>query len=235
MPDERPSASTVARKLSQRVKSRGPAEVGTLFVQRARELVASDETLVFFTRPTRGDAPERTDAILRSATAADAARYARDVGTDSPLTFRQRLGDGTRCYVVESEGRIVHATWTTTSRAWVREIQRYFVPPAGDVYIYESYTRPEARGRGIYPFAIGALASELAGQGSIRMWVGVEDDNPASLRAVGKGGFEEAFSIRYTRRLGRLRVSPATGPEAGLAQAILRGPRRDDASTPGFR
>jgi RimJ/RimL family protein N-acetyltransferase len=116
------------------------------------------------------------------------------------------LSDRTRCFLVVSGDRFVHATWMTTAAAWTREVRAYFRPPPKEAYIYESFTRADARGRGIYSFALAGIASRLAEIAIERVWVAVEAHNAPSLRAVGKAGFEEAARVRYERRFGRLRV-----------------------------
>jgi ribosomal protein S18 acetylase RimI-like enzyme len=144
---------------------------------------------------------------FRPATALDGARYARDIGTDSAATFRGRLSSATRCFVVESEGRLLHASWVTTAAAWTREIGGYLRVPRGHAYVYESYTLAEARGRGIYPFALLSIAAWLSAEQVHTVWVAVEASNQASRRAVEKAGFEPRFQIHYRRHLGRLRVT----------------------------
>jgi len=214
VPDLRPGPTDLVRKVLNRVRARGPREVAALAIARLKEWVASGQVLLFFVRAASGEAEARPGLELRGATAADADRYARDIGTDSPTTFRSRLSDGTRCFVVEADGRFVHATWMTTAAAWTRELGRYFQPPPGDAYVYESFTRPEVRGQGVYPFALTTIAAALAARGTKRVWVGVEADNTASLRAVTKAGFERSFEVAYRRRWGRLSVSEPTGPGA---------------------
>lgn len=221
MPQTRPRPPEVARKLLHRLIARGPLEVLSLAVGRIREAFSSDDVLILLLRDASGDVPARTGLKFRPAEPDDAAIYARDVGTDSESTFTARLGDATSCYVVESAGMIVHATWATTEPAWMREVQRYFVPPHGDAYIFESYTRPDARGRGIYPFAITSLASFLGTRGIARMWVGIEGHNEASLRSVTKAGFHEAFRLSFSRRLARLTLSPPQGPMAEVGRRCI--------------
>lgn len=165
-------------------------------------------------RRTDGDPSSRDDLSFRRATASDAAAYARDIGTDSTSSFRRRLSSrATTCYLVLDGDSIVHATWCTTGAAWTREIGRYFCPPRGDAYVYESFTRPEVRGRGVYPFALGSIAADLDRAGVSRVWVAVEADNQASLRAVAKGGFSPVDEIDFRRRLGRIAVTAPRGPE----------------------
>ena len=196
-------------------------EVCGLAVGRVKEAWGSEETLILNVRPA--GALERPGAGLtfRAADRSDGPRYARDIGTDSSLSFRSRLGPDVHCYLVEAGGRLLHATWVTTTAAWTREIGRYLAPPPGDAYVYESFTRADARGRGIYPFALAGIVSHLGASGTARVWVGVESHNAPSRRAIAKGGFSEAFELTYRRRLGRLSIDPPSGPMADIGHAFL--------------
>lgn len=214
MPDRRPGPLAAIARIANRIKARGVREVLLLAAQRVREWMSSSDELVFLIRPTGGEAPSHDSLTFAQATDDDAGKYARDVGTDSAATFRGRLSERTQCFLVYSGDQIVHATWVTTAAAWTRELRSYAVPPGGDAYVYESFTRIEARGRGAYPFALLNIASVLAGRGLKRVWVGVEAHNEPSLRAVAKAGFEESFRIRYRRRLGRLYVDQPAGVPA---------------------
>jgi RimJ/RimL family protein N-acetyltransferase len=194
-------------KIVTRVRSRGPGEVAHLLRSRAREAIASSDTLILLVRATGGASPpDRTDVVVRRTSAEDGERYARDIGTDSPRSFRARLSPVTCCYVVESGGRFLHASWMTTSGAWTRELRRLLRPPVGDGYVYESFTRAEARGRGLYPHTLEAICRDAAARGLHRMWVAVDAGNPSSLRAVAKAGFEEAGRVGFRRRWGRVTV-----------------------------
>lgn len=222
MPDLRPTPAQVVGKLLQRARTRGPGEVIGLGVERLREAWSSQERLLFLMHPTGGDDPtDPPDLEFRAATSADGTLYARDIGTDSSSTFAARLSDATRCWIVLLEGTIVHATWTTTKAAWTRELRRYFKPPPGDGYIYESFSSPDARGRGIYPLALKHILARARAEGIARMWVGVEADNPPSIRAITKAEFEIAFEISYRRRLGRLTLGPPEGPLADQCSACF--------------
>src|SRR5918996_2532988 len=222
MPDQRPGPLVATARIAARVRARGVGEVLQLGIQRVREWISSSDGIVFLVRPTGGDRPSHDSLTFAQATVDDATRYAHDVGTDSAATFRSRLSETTNCFLVSSGDLIVHATWVTTTAAWTRELRTYVVPPAGDAYVYESFTRVEARGRGAYPFALLHISSLLAGSGLSRVWVAVETHNDPSLRAVAKAGFEEAFDVRYRRRLGRLHVDPPTGRLAEIGSHMLR-------------
>ena len=202
----------VASKLWARRRARGTREVLDLGVGRTREVLSSKERLLFFVREA-ADGPEvKAEGLMfREATPADAHVYVRDIGTDSVRTFRERLSENSRCFLVFQGDQCVHATWMTTLAAWVRELQRYFRPPEGDAYVYESFTRADARGHGVYPFALASIAAWLDARGIKRIWVGVEGENKASMKAVTKAGFSAAFEVRYARRWGRITVEEPVG------------------------
>lgn len=222
MPDRRPTPAQLAGKLLQRVRARGFGELSALAIERLRKGWSSEERLLFLVHDTGGDeATDPPDLEFRAATAEDGPLYARDIGTDSAATFAARLTDATRCWLVLHESRIAHATWTTTAGAWTREIGRYFKPPPGEGYVYESFTSPTVRGRGIYPLALRHILARLGAEGITRLWVGVEADNEPSIRAITKAGFEVAFEISYRRRFGRLTLGPPEGPLASACSGCF--------------
>lgn len=187
----------------------------------AKAALHSDGCLKLLVRESGGAAEYRADLFFREATVHDAARYAGDIGTDSPGTFRRRLSPWTRCYVVDDGTRFLHASWVTTSRAWTSEIKDYISPPVGDSYVYESFTRPETRGRGIYPFALFSICAQMAEQGVGRVWVGVEADNAASIRAITKAGFHDAFELSFHRAWGRVHIDEVSGPLAEQGRTMI--------------
>lgn len=207
------------------MRTRGPGEVVTLARGRLREWASSEEELIMLVRRAADPAPEvRHDPglVFREAERADGALYARVIGTDSPGTFRRRLTGTTHCFLVEGgAGELLHASWVTSSAAWTREIAAFVAPPPGDCYVYESFTAPAARGRGVYPFALSGIGSWAAGGGLGRVWVAVESGNAPSLKAIRKAGFEPSYSVRYGRRWGVLRLS-VERPAGVVTPSIVR-------------
>ncbi len=217
MPDSRPTFTQALSKTLNRGRRRGWGEVLGLGARRAREWITSSDTLVMFTRETGGPFESSEGFHFRETHAADGAAYAIWIGTDSATTFSNRLSERTRCFVVTAEEKFVHASWVTTSAAWTRELKHYLTPPPGDAYIYESFTREEVRGRGVYPLALRNIAARSADYGIHRLWVAVESHNPASIKAVSKAGFERAFELPFGRRLGVVRIGVPSGPLASAA------------------
>ena len=221
MLDTRPTFTQGLSKSLNRAQRRGWGEVIGLGTRRAREWVVSSDSLVMFMRASGGPFQATEEFHFRETHRADGAAYALWIGTDSPSTFTSRLSDTTRCFVMTSEEKFVHASWVTTESAWTREIKRYLTPPPGDAYVFESYTRDEVRGRGVYPMALQNISARLSEEGINRLWVAVEEHNPPSLKAVTKGGFERAFEIPFARRFGVVRIGEPSGPLAAAALPFL--------------
>ncbi|MGH2699540.1 MAG: GNAT family N-acetyltransferase [Actinomycetota bacterium] len=216
MSDPRPKPTQTLSKVLTRFRRRGPVEVLGTGIRRLKEFVSSSDELIILARPAGGETPERDDLAFVEAAASDGSRYARDIGTDSRTTFAARLSDASRCFLVVEEGKVLHATWVTTRSAWTRELGGYLLAPGGDCYVYESFTRADARGRGVYPFALEGICAWAAAQELGRVWIGVEADNNPSRRAVAKAGFEPQLTISYRRSLGRLEVSGGRCPEGSI-------------------
>lgn len=203
------SARDRLSQVSARARSRGPLEVLRWTTTSLRRALWSRTEIEFFARPGGGAHSHRDDIWLRPATPADAPRYAGDIGTDSERTFRDRLGRGQACYVVGDDERLVHSSWVTGRPVWMAEVRRYLHPPDGVVYIFESFTRPAARGRGIFTFAIEAISTDFPKR---EVWIASTADNLPSLQAIRKAGFGPRFRVLVHRKLGRARLQ--TSPEA---------------------
>ena len=221
MSETRPTPLETLSKTYARLRHRGAGELISTIRSQLASALYSEGCITLMVREATGDVTAQPPLEFRRAVGTDAETYERDIGTDSAWSFRRRLTARTDCYLVMEDDRLLHASWTTTRSAWTSELRSYICPPAGDAYVYESYTRPETRGRGIYPFALRNMCADLARRGIGRVWVGVETDNVPSARAITKAGFEAAIDLPFKRRLFRVEPEPATGPMAQLAPEML--------------
>ena len=62
---------------------------------------------------------------------------------------RARLRRGHHCYVARHAGRVVHALWVGFGRVWVPYLGCWLELEPGEAYLYQSWTRPEYRRKGI--------------------------------------------------------------------------------------
>lgn len=86
---------------------------------------------------------------LRQATSADLPAY-RAFHPDQPEAVAEaRFARGDECFAVWDEGRIVHAAWAATERAYVGYLRRDLVLQPDEMYAYDAFTRPSHRGMGL--------------------------------------------------------------------------------------
>lgn len=93
------------------------------------------------------------------------------------------------------DGQIAHVSWMLATPADHLDSPRLLALAADEVEITACETLPAFRGRGIYPFAIRALA-ELARDGGLRrILMKTSHDNRASQTGMRKAGLEEIATV----------------------------------------
>jgi len=88
----------------------------------------------------------------------EAERYASFHQELTEEEVRRRLSAGDRCFIGEMDGRIVHGFWLGTSNARINFLNLDLPLKSGELYLYQSFTPPEMRGRS---FATATRASAL--------------------------------------------------------------------------
>jgi SAM-dependent methyltransferase len=156
--------------------------------------------LEFYVRDLADPLPEpspRQPLELRQASPHELAQLVLD-GKPTPLeALAERFRRGHLCFVaVDADGRIAHSRWVARDRAHVLELACDVVLRPGEAYMYDGYTRPDARGTGVDGamrlFIFGAM--RRAGCRSVCSYANA--DNPVSLRAARRLQ-RQAGSVRY--------------------------------------
>lgn len=80
--------------------------------------------------------------------------FRSDVDPDSA---RRRLAAGDKCFVARRDGSIVSALWVATAHARCDYLSRGIPLADDEAYMYDVFTAPEWRGKGVFP----ALTSEM--------------------------------------------------------------------------
>jgi ribosomal protein S18 acetylase RimI-like enzyme len=125
------------------------------------------------------------------------------LGAD-PRAVRHRLAAGQRAFVARHEGRIVHAGWTTTKRAWIDFLAREIALAPDEVYQYESFTAPGFRGQNLAAVRITEMMHYFRKAGYRRMVAVVVPENTPAFRPLEKAGYRPFGLIGYVK-LGRWR------------------------------
>ncbi len=100
-----------------------------------------------------------------------------------------RLREGQACAVARHEAEVVAYCWLAVTPVPVAEIDRVVVPGPEEVYLYDAFTVPEWRGRGLFTTLLLDLLTYTRAQGRKRALIFVLARNEASRRAIERGGF----------------------------------------------
>jgi ribosomal protein S18 acetylase RimI-like enzyme len=124
------------------------------------------------------------------------------------------------CVFVDDE--VAHNTWVAIGP---RSALDFFTPcvnyqQAG--YITDCYTRPQYRGRRIYPYALAEACKWLRDSGFQRACLVVQENNAPSIAAISHAGFEFCGRVRFKRVLFRSQAEVK-----GTVEGIWRTDRTD--------
>ena len=116
---------------------------------------------------------------------------------------RRRSG-GHHMYSLVEDGVLVHYGWLTSrqERAPDAAIGLVFIPPPDSAALWDYYTHPVARGRGLYRDSLRqCMHDAVTIDGARHVFIYVYGDNDVSRHAIEKAGFEYQGSLVLERRL----------------------------------
>jgi GNAT superfamily N-acetyltransferase len=173
----------------------------------------------------------RRAAIFQELEAPSREQIAHAMGSADLHPAVERLQAGRRCFVAIVEGRIASYAWVSSGCEHVGELERVFVLPEGDCYVWDCATVPDQRGRHLYTALLSHTLFCLKGEGVRRVWIGASRANSFSTRGIIRAGFSPAIETSYLR-LGRLRylrlVRPPSAPAPLVEDAVRLIAQQDE-------
>jgi len=165
---------------------------------------------------------------VRRAGEEDVVALSRAMGV-APARVASRLALGKRCYVAEVAGQIASYGWATLGHEEVPELERAVHPAPGEAYVWDCFTLPEHRGRGLVRAVLRQMAVDLLPLGLWRAWAVILAENRSSQRAFLAAGFIQVADVTYLRLLVLRRLQLRAHPEApahlvDAARRLLAGP-----------
>jgi RimJ/RimL family protein N-acetyltransferase len=109
--------------------------------------------------------------------------------------YHRRFESGHLLLAAEDEGRGVFQAWVASGRLRIDELRRVWVIPERERVMYDVFTAPAYRGRGLYSNALRYLLSSAAILHAERFWIYARSDNTASIRVIRRCGFTEAGTL----------------------------------------
>ena len=190
----------------KQIYARARESLGTL-----RNLVWSHEEQPIFVLPLAGielgDAPR----IMRRNDHHDLAKYRQAESWQSDRhefleRAKNRLEAGQHVYTFAPEDQLLHYGWLMQSPPEFAypEVQRLRpLGPHETGVLYDFYTLPDARGRGLYQSGVREMLCDLSEDSQIKeAYVSVGPENHASRHVIEKAGFDYCGSIVHRRVFG---------------------------------
>jgi ribosomal protein S18 acetylase RimI-like enzyme len=167
--------------------------------------------------PVEAVAPP-ADIVLRELGSAEREAYLGFRPGATAKQFDARLARGCRCHVASRGQRILAATWTFEGRGLVEHLGRPLELDDDQVYLFNSYTAPEARGSRCHGALAAKILAEYRDRGFRSAVTMVEPHNRSGMRSRHRSGF------RRTGTVIRLRVGPWRWELArGRTESRVRG------------
>lgn len=112
-----------------------------------------------------------------------------------------RFNQGEVCGVAWSNSAVVSYCWLAFKQAEVGEINRIIKLRDNELYLYDAFTLPDYRGRGLFPALLTAILGFARSQGYSRALIFSNSKNRPSLRGIEKAGFSLFQSIHFLKLL----------------------------------
>jgi ribosomal protein S18 acetylase RimI-like enzyme len=156
--------------------------------------------LVFFERDLKTysyTVPDISPIRLALLTESECGLLAFSRSNDSGLVARamERFRNGDQCFVALASGdEVAHSRWVSSSDTYIPELEMNTRPRSKQAYMYDGYSKPEFRGRGIDGAVRNFIFATLKSQGVENVYSYVRSDNPVGIRAA----------ARWQSRMGRV-------------------------------
>jgi GNAT superfamily N-acetyltransferase len=116
--------------------------------------------------------------------------------------IESRLEKSDRIFLAESEGNLVAYLFAATSKTDIGEIDDWLIVSQSEVYLYDAFTAPKARGKGIYPCLITYASVYFKNRGFKHALIFSTAGNSASIKGIERCGFSCYETVWYRNLLG---------------------------------
>lgn len=160
---------------------------------------------IFTVRPLDVPIPPLHSCLPVSITtlsSADLAEYLRFYPLAGLSELQRRLSQGHRCYASWYQGQIVDVTWIAAGRAYIDYLDRDILLHPQDAYLYDSFTSPAFRGRGLYAAKLAYISHRCKEEGYSRTVAVYAMENKAVYKMLAR------LNTQYVGTYYRLKIGP---------------------------
>jgi CelD/BcsL family acetyltransferase involved in cellulose biosynthesis/RimJ/RimL family protein N-acetyltransferase len=121
---------------------------------------------------------------------------------------QERFADGCSIYTYVEEGVLLHFGWLLPRQevSFLFEVGQHYEMPPDTAVLFDFYTHPKARGKGLYRKSLSQMlhaAAQIPGTKNVS--IAVLADNGPSRHVIEKVGFKYVTSLHQEIRLGRVK------------------------------
>lgn len=122
-------------------------------------------------------------------------------------TAAERITRGETLFSISVEGTLAHYGWLISPARTIAipEVQQTYELPAGSAYLYDFFTHPAYRNRGMYQASMQRSLAHLQTLHCTAAYIGVDPSNLPSCRAIERLGFTPAATLGYRRIANQVR------------------------------
>jgi GNAT superfamily N-acetyltransferase len=110
--------------------------------------------------------------------------------------IERRFSMGDLCFAARHGGALASTTWACRSQHWVPDLHFMWHVAPGEVYLYDSYTAPQLRKRGLFPALGTHILRYFRSLEVERALTTIAPENTASIHSRAKVGFRQCGDLR---------------------------------------
>jgi GNAT superfamily N-acetyltransferase len=117
----------------------------------------------------------------------------------------RRIDQRQHCFTAIEDGILVHYGWLQLNRQTIEitEVGMKIDLPPSTAVLYDFYTEPSARGRGLYRRALRHIVADAFAAGADRAFIGAMEGNRPSRKGIESAGFKPYLRLTHRRLLWR--------------------------------
>jgi hypothetical protein len=121
------------------------------------------------------------------------------MGPGSVAEVIRRFRSGDQCYGAWVGSELAAYGWVSFEQEYVGEFKVWVRLVPGEAYIWDCFTLPAHRQRGLYSGLLVYMLGQLEKDNECRVWIGADMDNLASQRGIARAGFGAVADIVLAR------------------------------------
>lgn len=117
-------------------------------------------------------------------------------------TIDERVARGEKIFVGYHQKNPIAYLFAAASDCWIGEIEDWLVIDPEEIYLYDAFTSPGYRGKGVYPYLICRAASYFKNRSYKYTMIFATANNIESIRGIEKCAFKCYEAVNFRNFLG---------------------------------